>query len=136
MRFKLDENLNARVVPLLEAAGYEADTVLAEGLGGTADRVLFEVCRATGQTLLTLDLDFAQPLRFPPQGTAGIVVLRPGRPTLAAITATLGSLLAVLPSASPADALWIVEPDRVRTWEAAPGPGEEQPRRGVGREGR
>lgn len=44
MRFKLDENLDGRLAPLLAEGGHEADSVRAEGLGGKADEELFRVC--------------------------------------------------------------------------------------------
>jgi hypothetical protein len=35
-----------------------------------------EAASAEGRVLVTIDLDFANPLRFPPASTAGIAVLR------------------------------------------------------------
>src|SRR5262245_46914342 len=67
-------------------------------LGGSADEVIYEACQADGRTLITLDLDFANPLRFPPGSTEGIVVVRPPRPLLPAIRATLLSALGELKS--------------------------------------
>ncbi len=79
MKIKLDENFDVRLVPLLAEGGHDVDTVPAEGLAGSADELIYEVCRADGRTLITLDLDFANPFRFPPEPTEGIVVVRPPR---------------------------------------------------------
>jgi hypothetical protein len=43
--------------------------------------------------LVALDLDFSNPLRFPPGDTEGIVVLRPPMSLLPLIEATLRSLI-------------------------------------------
>jgi len=65
--------------------------------------------------LITLDRDFGQVPRFPPEQSAGIVILELGpRATLREITARLRDFLAVLENNSLAGALWIVEPGRVR----------------------
>ena len=85
MKFKLDENLDARFASILVDTGHECDSVRAEGLGGKSDDELFTICAAEGRVLVTLDLDFADPLRFPPGKTAGIIVLRPHRNTRALI---------------------------------------------------
>lgn len=64
---------------------------------------------------MTLDLDFSNVLRFPPEPTAGIVVLRPsGRPTLAALNALAGQMVRALAMESVTGRLWVVEPGRVR----------------------
>jgi hypothetical protein len=83
------------------------DTVRAEHLSGSSDETIYETCRQTARTLITLDLDFASPFRFPPEGTEGIVVIRPPRPVLPAIRATLLSVLAELTSRRLTGMLWI-----------------------------
>ena len=70
MRFKLDENLDARLASLVAEGGHEADSVVAEGLGGKPDEELITACISEGRVLITLDLDFADPLRFPPARSA------------------------------------------------------------------
>ena len=117
MRFKLDENFDVRLVPLLAQGGHDVDTVRAEHLSGSPDEVIYETCRRTARTLITLDLDFASPFRFPPEGTEGIVVIRPPRPVLPAIKATLESVLAELTSKPLTGLLWIVEPGRIRVYD-------------------
>ncbi len=67
---------------------------------------------------MTLDLDFANPIRFPPATTAGIIVLRvherPGRIDLDAV---VERLIETLRRANVAGQLWIVERDRVRQYQ-------------------
>jgi hypothetical protein len=117
MRFKLDENLDIRLVPLLAQGGHDVDTVRAERLSGSPDEAIYDTCRQTGRTLITLDLDFASPFRFPPEGTEGIVVIRPPRPILPAIKATLESVLAEMTCKPLKGLLWIVEPGRIRVYD-------------------
>lgn len=81
MKLKLDENLGARGVEVLSQAGHDVLTVAEQGLCSTTDRTLIEVCRTEGRCLVTLDLDFANPLVFRPSEYAGIAVLRlPAKP--------------------------------------------------------
>jgi predicted nuclease of predicted toxin-antitoxin system len=115
MRFKLDENIGRRGVELLRDAGHDVATVRDENLAGADDEVLFAVVVKEGRTLVTLDYDFAQVLRFPPAKTSGIVVLElGGRASLAALLERLRSLLATLDLHPLAGRLWIIEPGRVR----------------------
>jgi predicted nuclease of predicted toxin-antitoxin system len=119
MRFKLDENLDPRFAPLLAEGGHEADTVLSEGLSGQPDGAIYDACRASGRTLITLDLDFSNPLRFPPSATEGIVVIRPPLPLLPLIETTLRNALRHIKSHALKGKLWIVEPGRIRVYEPA-----------------
>ena len=75
MKFKLDENLGRSVFEVLIQAGHDADNVLQEGLSGTDDENLFRVCQAEERAPITLDHDFGQTLRFPPESSFGIAVL-------------------------------------------------------------
>lgn len=117
MRFKLDENFDVRLVPILAQGGHDVDTVRDERLSGSPDETIYETCLQTGRTLITLDLDFASPFRFPPEGTEGIVVIRPPRPVLPAIKATLESVIFELTSKPLKGMLWIVEPGRIRIYD-------------------
>jgi predicted nuclease of predicted toxin-antitoxin system len=62
VKIKLDENLGDRGRAILEAAGHDACTVARQSLNGADDRQLIEACRAEGRALVTLDIDFANPL--------------------------------------------------------------------------
>jgi len=45
------------------------ETIAQEKLSGTSDERLFEICIAEGRCLISLDLDFADVVRFPPRYT-------------------------------------------------------------------
>ena len=67
MKFKLDENFGTRTQRIFRAAGHDVQTVRDEGLQGSSDQHLYDVCRFEQRCLVTLDLDFADTIRFQPQ---------------------------------------------------------------------
>jgi predicted nuclease of predicted toxin-antitoxin system len=115
MKFKLDENIGNLGQTLLRAEGYDVMTVSEQKLEGTPDFDLYTICLAEQRILVTLDLDFSEVLRFPPEPTAGIIVLRtPGRLSILAIVARMRELAIFLRQSPISHELWIVEPGRVR----------------------
>lgn len=114
MRFKLDENVGVRFAALFREQGHDATTVHEEGLSGAEDESVFRRAIDEERTLVTLDLDFSNPLRFPARGTAGVVVVRPRRPLLSLVEGTLRAALPRLAGGDVAGRLWIVEPGRIR----------------------
>jgi predicted nuclease of predicted toxin-antitoxin system len=118
VRLKLDENLNERGRALLVAAGHEVSTVVGQCLQAAADDALAEICRREGRGLVTLDLDFANPLRFRPANYPGIAVLRlPKRATAEDLLRTIGTLARALEANPLAGKLWIVEEGRLRIYQ-------------------
>lgn len=65
MRLKLDENLGDGFKRILAAAGHDVSTVVAQDLCGAADDLLIEQCNSEQRCLVSLVLDFANPVRFP-----------------------------------------------------------------------
>ena len=115
MKFKLDENFGTRTEKLFQQAGHDVQTVFRERLLGATDEHLFQVCRAEGRCLVSLDLDFANVLRFPPDQTSGIAVIRmPRNLTLSALERLVRQFLNALDQMSIDKQLWIVEAGRIR----------------------
>jgi predicted nuclease of predicted toxin-antitoxin system len=115
MKLKLDENLGELGRDLLTAEGHDVSTVAMQRLSGSLDDALYEACRSEGRALITLDRDFGEVLRFPPEGTAGIAILAcRGRLSPANILARIEDLAALLATESISGRLWIVEPGRIR----------------------
>jgi hypothetical protein len=115
MKIKLDENIGRRGLELLQSAGHDVMTVREQNLQGASDDRLFQVCAEEQRVLITLDHDFGQVLRFKPSDGAGTVVLEPGpRATLQSLLGRLEDFAAYAKSNSPAGALWIIEPGRIR----------------------
>ncbi|MEQ1864823.1 MAG: DUF5615 family PIN-like protein [Micropepsaceae bacterium] len=115
MKIKLDENLGDTGADVLKGAGHDVSTVLQQKISGTTDTALYDACRSAGQVLITLDRDFGEVLRFPPETTPGIAILVcHGRLSPSSIRARIKELAAFL-EAHPIDGrLWIVEPGRLR----------------------
>ena len=70
--------------------------------------------------MVTLDLDFPDVLRFPPQQAHGIVVMRvPQNPTLTLLEQLIRQFLKALETMPIDKNLWIVETGRVRVHQAS-----------------
>lgn len=120
MKLKLDENLGRRGVAACTSAGHDVDSVVDEGLASASDDAVRIAATDAGRILVTLDLDFANPLQHPPEPTEGIAVLRLPEPITPAIVDTaLVVLLNALARETIAGRLWIVEVDRIRIYEPA-----------------
>jgi predicted nuclease of predicted toxin-antitoxin system len=117
MLVKLDENLGERARQLFMAAEHQVATFGEQGLAGAEVPAVIEACSSEGRCLVTLDLDFSNPFRFPPDHFSGIAVLRlPRRPAPSDVDGTLRTLIAALASVSITGKLWIVERHRVRKY--------------------
>ncbi len=116
MKAKLDENLGNRAMDLFVASGHDAATVTDQDLGGASDEELIKACRTEGRTLVTLDLDFSNVLRFPPREYASIAVLAyPHLIDLDTIRERVRVLLRASEREQLSGRLWIVEQDRIRS---------------------
>lgn len=76
MRIKLDENVPARVRPLLAARGHDVDTVMDEQLQGQADDAVWRAAQRDARFLITQDLDFSDVRQFQPGRHHGILLVR------------------------------------------------------------
>ena len=76
MKFLLDENLSPLHVGTLRALGYDTVSVAELGLCGADDSGVRDAATKQGRVLVTLDADFANLLRFPPDETPGVIRLR------------------------------------------------------------
>jgi len=118
VRLKLDENLGKSLAEALRQAGHEVATVASQELFGTPDRALIETCHREGRCLVTLDMEFGNPLLFKPSEYHGIVVLRlPPRPTPQDLLDAVHTLVGGLERESVLGKLWVVRRGRIREYQ-------------------
>lgn len=114
MKFKVDENLPVEMTELLERVGYDATTVMEQGLSGSSDRNLASICLGEGRVMVTLDLDFADIRSYPPDEYAGIIVFRLLKQNKAHVLEVARRWLPLVKTERLTGRLWIVDEDRVR----------------------
>jgi predicted nuclease of predicted toxin-antitoxin system len=117
LKFKLDENLGRLARALLEAAGHNVVTVHEEDLCSASDNRIIEASLQEERCLVTLDLEFGNPLRYRAANYAGIAVLRlPAKPSPEDLENAVRTLIAGL-QPTIARHLWIIEAGRIRVYQ-------------------
>jgi predicted nuclease of predicted toxin-antitoxin system len=97
MKLKLDENLGKGPGDIFIKAGHDVKTVAGQHMEGASDQELIFATKSEQRCLVSLDVDFANPLLFPPHRYSGIVVLRlPSRPTYEDLVTLCQTLVAAL----------------------------------------
>ena len=114
MKFLLDENLSPAHAALLRTMGYDAVAVIEVGLAGASDPEVVAFAIQDGRILITLDGDFANIIRFPPDRTGGVIRLRLHPPTEEAIALRLRSAIPQLAGRNLTGRLVVVQADRSR----------------------
>lgn len=118
MKLKLDENLGKRGKEILESDGHDVVTVAEQSLQGSEDGELLEHCRVEDRCLVTLDLDFANPLLFLPTRYPGIAALRlSAKPSQNELLKLIQTFARTLRTESVVGKLWIIEPGRTRIYD-------------------
>jgi predicted nuclease of predicted toxin-antitoxin system len=112
--FLLDENLSYRHAVRLRANGHDAVAAVELSLGGSNDAAVRSAAIKAGRVLVTLDADFGNIVRYPPQGTPGIIWLRLHPPSEAKIEQALDRCLDKLGKEDLAGKLAVVDADKIR----------------------
>lgn len=99
---------------MLRDCNFDADTVLEEKLGGQPDEVIAAVCQQERRILLTLDTDFCDMRRYPPQSYDGLVVLRLDRHDKLHVLSIVQRLTSLFTRENLKGRLWIVEENKLR----------------------
>lgn len=117
MKFKLDENLGASIQRLLTEKGLDTDSVYEENLCGVSDDEIYNTVLREKRCLITLDQDFCELRRFPPEKSYGIIVIKVSFPmNIKNIYSTINSLADVLKKSNPVGKLWIVSNNKIRIY--------------------
>ena len=115
MNFKLDENFGNRTQHLFKAMGHDVQTVSSQTLSGCSDQRLYEVCCVEKRCLITMDLDFADVIRFSPSPSSGIAIFRvPRNPGIDLLEQLANQFLKAITTLPIEKKLWIVELGRIR----------------------
>lgn len=114
MRIKVDENLPREVADLFQTAGHDAITVGDERLGGKPDATIGAVIQIEERALVTLDLDFADIRKHPPEDYAGLVVLRLNHQDKSHVLQVMRRLLPIFVREEVRGSLWVVGEGHIR----------------------
>ena len=115
MKIKLDENLGQLSASYLEKLDFDASTVFEQGLSGKSDETVLHVASGERRILITMDTDFCNILRFPPENYCGIIVIKLGTSfSYSLLNKTLSLIALNLKTHAPRNFLWIAEPTRIK----------------------
>ncbi|MEH2211342.1 DUF5615 family PIN-like protein [Nostoc sp.] len=119
MKLKLDENIDLRVVTLLQLAGHDVATVPGQGLSSAPDPEVIDVCRREGRCLVTCDRGFGNRLKYNPSNYSEIVIIRLlSRYTFADWREAIEILITGLESADVIGKLWIIQQAKILEYQA------------------
>jgi len=94
MKIKLDENLPARLAPILQQHGHDVDTIPEEQLSGRPDTEIWKAVGSEGRFLITQDLDFSDTRQFAPGTHPGLLLVRLREPGAHALLAAINAVAA------------------------------------------
>jgi predicted nuclease of predicted toxin-antitoxin system len=114
MRVKIDEDLPQPVTQSLRDRGYDAASVVEQGMGGWKDSTLWQAIQAEQRFLVTADKGFAD-VRLYAAGThAGVLLLRPDQDGIRPMIELLERVLANYDLSALAGTVTVVTPRGIR----------------------
>jgi Domain of unknown function (DUF5615) len=102
----------------LKEAGYDVCTILEQNLQSAPDPTVIEVCRVEQRCLVTLDLDFSNPLQYNPSEYSAIGVFRlPRRSKPQDLLDAIETLITALKTETINRKLWIIKRGQIRIYQ-------------------
>ena len=118
MRLKLDENLGHREAEILRKAGHDVATVVEQNMCSASDANLINHCSKQERCLVTLDMDFGNPILFKPSQYRGIALLRlPPKIRPDDIRDGLSTLVGALERDVIDRKLWVIQRGKIRVYQ-------------------
>ncbi len=118
MKFKLDENVDLRILARFRLTGYDVATVPEQKMTSAPDTELIEVCRQEERCLVTADRDFANRGRYDPAKYWGIALIRlPAQTRLTDWYAAIDTLMAGLEVSSIVGKLWVIRNNSIEEYQ-------------------
>lgn len=112
--FKIDEDLPVEVAARLCDAGYDAKTVVEQGLSGSLDSALWRMVQREERCLITADKGFASATAYPPGTHQGIILLRSPRESRGAYVGLIEQLIASQLLDDVTGSIIVARPDAIR----------------------
>jgi predicted nuclease of predicted toxin-antitoxin system len=126
MKFKLDENVDLRILTRFRSAGSDVATVPEQKMTSAPDNELIEVCRQEERCLVTADRDFTNRGRYNPAHYFGIAVIRlPAQMVLTDWLAAIDTLLQGLEVSDITGKLWVIRNNSIQEYQQIVGEKKE-----------
>lgn len=93
LKVTVDEDLPRQAVQLLREHGYDAASVIEQGMGGWKDHQLWLVIQKEGRYFVTADKGFGDIRVYPPAAHHGVLLLRPDEDGIRPIVELLQKVL-------------------------------------------
>jgi predicted nuclease of predicted toxin-antitoxin system len=114
VRIKVDEDLPKAAVQMLRDQGYEAASVVEQGMGGLKDPPLWQAVQTEQRFLVTADKGFADIRFYAPGSHAGVLLLRPDQDGIRPVIELLERVLSSYDLEALAKTVTVVTPRGVR----------------------
>lgn len=114
MRVKVDEDLPKEAAQMLRQRGYEAVSVVEQGMGGLKDPSLWQMVQVEQRFLVTADKGFGDTRFYPPGTHAGVLLLRPDQDGIRPVMELLEQVIAHYDLQTLAGTVTVATPRGVR----------------------
>lgn len=114
MQIKVDEDLPTKVTHILQTKGYDAVSVLDQGMGGWKDPDLWQAVQSETRFLVTADKGFGNIREYAPGTHHGVLLLRPDQDGIRPIIELLERVLAAYDLVNLSGMVTVATPRSIR----------------------